>query len=227
VNVHRRDERDYTCSDAPLAVIVCRTNHGPHIGILYLENDNGDQAVLHLAFHCVLRLDRLKQETLWKTAVWAAPPVDAETAEAVAALCRLVYRTNAKDGLPYAFNYIEAEFDIGTGHMTLGPNTVGLTCATFVLALLNSYKIRLLRQSEWKPRKDDVYWQRSIVKWLKKSPKATPDHVKAVAAEVGCARFRPPEIVAAAGSTNIPVGFDDAIRKGNEVQAILNSLPSA
>ena len=102
MTAYRRDLRDYAPTDAPLAVIVCRTPDGTHAGILYFADDDGTRVVLHLAFHGMLRLDLLEHEPLWGPAMWAAPPVDTEVAEAVAALCRRVYRTHGEGGLPYA-----------------------------------------------------------------------------------------------------------------------------
>ncbi len=225
MNVHCRAQRDYLSTDPPLAVIVCRTDRGTHTGLLYFADDEHDRVILHLAFHRILQQERLDGDPpLWKPAVWATPAIDREMSEAVAALCRLVHRVNGDDGLPYSLKYIDQKFHIGTGMLELGPDSAGLTCASFVLALLNTYSVRLLRQEEWQLRPGDEEWQAAIIRFAQQNKRASPQHIAAMKREIGCARFRPTDIAAGAGSQRIPIGFDDATRDGAQIQDLLDSL---
>jgi hypothetical protein len=140
-------------AETALAVVICRTAHGTHAGIIHPDGD--DRAVvLHLAWHHKLELDDLAA-TPWRKAVWAAPPVEPETAEALAAICRLIWLRHAENGFPYAFRYVDATFELASGTLVLGPDEIGFTCSTFILGIFKARGIQLLRQGEWEVRPGD------------------------------------------------------------------------
>lgn len=213
----------FQAQDKPLGVAIVRTPDDTHSLLFYFDEDD-EPSVLHLALHHLL----LKENdwVTWTKAIWAAPPIPAERAEALAALCDLIVRAHAKNGLPYALRYFEGTFDTGSGQIDLGPGCIGLTCSTFVVAVFKSVKIELVRQDEWKEREGDCERQKKIVAMLR-GLADRPDwdidqeHIEAVESEIGCIRFRPSDAVAAASSTEIPIGFDEATKRGEEIMAAL------
>lgn len=126
----------------------------------------------------------------------------------VAAMCRRIAKLYAKTpgGLPYAFRYKETAFR-GDGKLLLGKTEHGLTCATFILAVLKSAGIELLKLSEWHLRDGDVARHRELLAMLQGDPSVARDHVDKIAEEVSCVRYRPEEVVGAASSAELPVSF--------------------
>jgi hypothetical protein len=83
----------------------------------------------------------------------------------------------------------------------------GLTCSTFVLAVLSSVRINLVKLAEWPSRPADVARHKELLDLLDGDPKVSRDHVAAVRAEVTCVRYRPEEVAGAASSPEPPVSF--------------------
>lgn len=105
----------------------------------------------------------------------------------VAAMCRRIAKLHARPGcgLPYAFLYQETTFKVD-GAVLLGKSEHGLTCATFVLAVLRATGIELLDLAGWPNRHDDVVRHQELLAWLEKDSRVAKEHVAAVAAEVNC-----------------------------------------
>jgi hypothetical protein len=209
-SMRRQEKTAFTASDGNVAIAVMRSGSDYHSGLFFINEDDEARA-LHLAFHSKLCLDRL--ETEWQISWWAVPEILPERAGAIAALCNLVWKKNGPNGLPYALKYLEGSFNIGTGEIQLGPGLNGFTCSTFVMALFRSSKVQLLEQDQWKQRVDDVERQKRLVCLLKRKQKqgeCSEEHVKAVESEIGCVRFSPLDIQAAAVSDRLPIGFNDA-----------------
>ncbi len=220
--LHRQDRQPFDLDATPIAVGICRTHRGrSHAGILC--PDEKDRAVvLHLAWHHVLQQDDLDAD-LWSKAVWAAPNWESETAEALAAVCRLVWENHKDRGLPYAFRYVDGTFNVATGQLVLGNDGVGFTCSTFVLGVLKARRVNLLRQEEWQVREGDVENQQDAVRLLRSNgARATQAHIERVESEIGCVRFRPSDVVAGAAGNELPVGFDDAVAVGTQAENLLD-----
>jgi hypothetical protein len=148
LRIHRYDSRPFEPAEYPFAVAAIKTPLDAHTGIFYVDADDRPH-VLHLAFHYDLQSQPLSAPGEWLASVWAPPPLPPERAEAVAALCERVWETSGEDGLPYALRYVrKSHFVRGSGELRLAKDTHGLTCATFVLALLSSSGVRLLKVSE-------------------------------------------------------------------------------
>jgi hypothetical protein len=86
----------------------------------------------------------------------------------------------------------------------------GLTCATFVLAVLRATGIELLDLAGWLPREDDLVRHGELLALLRGDQRVAEEHVDAVAGEVNCIRYRPEEVVGAASYEDLPVAFANA-----------------
>jgi hypothetical protein len=108
--------------------------------------------------------------------------------------------------IPYGLAYDGGKFR-ADGRMELASGELGLTCATFVLAVLAGAGLTLLDLATWdqrddKRRADDDAWHASIVAFLKKTKTdddITDEHIAGVESEKNCARYRPEEVAGACG----------------------------
>lgn len=142
---------------------------------------------------------------------WVQLELPAVRLLSVAAMCRRIAKLYASPArrLPYAFRYIETIFSVD-GKMLLGKSEHGLTCATFILAVLKSAGVDLLKLGEWPQRDGDVDRHRELLAMLQGDSNVSRAHIAEVAAEVRCVRYRPEEVVGAASSAQLPVSFVDA-----------------
>lgn len=218
----------FSTNGSAVAIAVKLAGEDTHSGVLYLDED--DQAcVLHLAFHAELLKEFLPDD--WTGSVWAVPVILPERAEAVAALCDLLARVHKSRGLPYALRYAEGAFDIGTGELQLGPGCVGFTCSTFIMGVFRSCRITLLRHGEWRERCGDSARQALLVAMLEHRRRnhgtVSAEHIEAVRTEIGCVRFSPLDVAAAATSDQLPIGFEEAVDTGLTLRGMLLSAAGA
>lgn len=192
-----------------------------HIGILHRQS--GHQAeVLHLAWHC-----RLENSTLLPKymSLWIAPNYPEPRLRSLAAWCRRIWKANSNDGIPYAFSHPDDCFDIATAKFLMGPSVFGLTCASFVLAVLDRAGLRLVDYSTWPiGREGDQEWQEKIITDL--SRRAASEHIEHVRSEIGAVRYRPEEVAAAVAHAPPPAPFDIAAEIGGRIVDRIQSLDS-
>lgn len=191
-----------------------------HIGILHCGVSQAEVLLLHLAWHCDLRNDAPRDFL-----VWIDPPIHDVRARQLAAFCRKVARPNAQK-IPYALSPPNDCFDTSTGDFLLRPATIGLTCATFVMAVFQAVGLQLIEASSWPARPEDEVWQRKILGLLA-AKGADAEHVKRVEREVGASRFRPEEVGGAAAHEPWPAKFEDAARLAQEILERLDKSPSS
>jgi hypothetical protein len=210
-------------------IALCRVGEGRnHIGIVHRDPDQDECLLLHLAFHHRLtneRLDRKRSRPDPKY-LGVPPRIPAARLRQVAAMCRMVWRSNARD-VPYALSSPNDCFDRETGAFLFGPNRHGLTCASFVLAVFQASGLPLALYETWPiGRAGDREFQEWVVEQLEDAePPVSAAHLDHVRAEIGIvARFRPEEVAGAALSDSIPAGFADAVAGGERVTQELQSM---
>lgn len=165
-----------------------------HAGIFHRDPTTREVMLLHLAWHHDLR-NELTESNRW---LWVDPPIPSRRARNVAAKCRQIWRANEHDRIPYGFSPPSDCFDAEAHEYLVGPSRHGLTCATFVLAVFAHAGLLLARIETWPlARDEDREWQQMIAQSLEASG-ADKAHVAAVRSGIGCARFRPEEVAAAA-----------------------------
>lgn len=220
--LHTLQELSTTGTDTIVGVAICISNRDVplvHAGVLYSEPGEAPR-VLHLAFHAMVKDQALPDAVV--DYHWAQLDVDKDLAISIAGYCRLVARRSPK--IPYGIVY-EGGSLAGDGTAKMSGHEVGLTCATFALAVLKWAGCELLDLSTWRARKEDDVWHGHIVKMLinfhcRNPNLLKPDHIVAVAQERGCARFRPEEVAAACGLP-WPVSFAHAEPEGMAARAWL------
>jgi hypothetical protein len=187
-----------------------------HAGMLHREDD-GPVVMLDLGWDHFLRNEPPDQKY-----AWVQLKLHALRLRSVAAMCRRIARVYARPepGLPYAFRYKDAVFG-DDGRLVLGDSEHGLTCATFVIAVLKSVSVELLNLTEWPHRRQDEERHRQLLARLDEDPRVSRAHVAAVSDEVQCVRYRPEEVVGASASMQMPVPFCLAETAGEHIVRVL------
>ncbi len=200
------------------ATVITKSGDNFHLGLIYRNPETEELRFLHLAWH----LDLVDQDLPGNGKyLWGCPDLPEERVMDIAIRCLLVIDANSKGEVPYAFSYPNDFFNAETGQMLLGSRGVGLTCATFVMAIFHMANINLINYSSWRERKSDKYFQQYIVSQMEKNrvPKA---HIEEVLKEVNGLRFRPSEVMA---STVTPPEVSTMLQLeplGLEVQSHVN-----
>ena len=197
-----------------VGVVIQRTEHGLHSGLLY-QLPNSEPRILHLAFHHMLR-----DEPAALPYRWSDMGLDEDNKLVLATLLSRIAATEPR--INYGFDSDGACFDPETGDMLPLPIGKGLTCATFIVAALRTYRFRLLDPATWPERPEDREWEEAILNLL--AEYATADHVEAVRSSVGAKRLRPDEVVGAATLSDDywPASFQSARGLADQILADLN-----
>ena len=216
--VHYSDDQPVSAV-VHVAVAICSIDGSQrHIGILHRDTEADQVLLLDLAWH-----HRLRNEPLGGSWLWVEPAVNARRLVQVAAICRRVWRSN-RLGIPYALSHPTECFDENTGAFLLGPTRLGLTCASFVLAMFDAAGLPLAQYDTWPTNRDgDAEWQLRIVEKLAETA-ASAKHVHAVSIEIGSVRFRPEEVAGAATTSPLPAGFDVAADRAAQILALLSKV---
>lgn len=203
-----------------VAVAVCNVgNDQLHAGVAYM--DSGNLNLLHFAWHYRVKWCAFDHNLY----CWVMPELNPEDGRSIAAHCR---RLAAKaPRVPYALRYDRGSFFSHDDEFVPNGNCKGLTCATFVRALFNTYALDPIDDSTWKQRCDDSDWGRRIVQALTRTMLGLPEgvekdelaqHIEEVKNEVGCCRFRP-EDVAAACHLPMPAKFQEIFPVAQYIKA--------
>lgn len=193
---------------------------GQHIGVLYRVTLGKPARLLHMAWHNRLCSVSPGAEYV----LWIDPAVPRERAMAVAAFCRRIWKKNSEDGLPYGLSKPNRFFD-HTGGILKGPAKVGLTCATFVLAVFDTAGLALVQYTTWpQPTGDDIARQRELAERLQKDQQVPREHVRAFRTEIGNIRYRPHEVAGAATSDSLPADHEYAARVATRIKRKLATL---
>ena len=189
-------------------VTVSLERTGPcnlHAGIVYLDS-SGMLNKLHFAWHLYLMNHRYAGEAC------AEPFLDFADAMWIATFCGKVawnvanYRT-----IPYNLKYDEdVDFDPNTGAVRFGPESTGLNCATFVLAVFRSVSNPLVTMVGWPPASaQDRSIQTGFINRLLDDPndRSAAAQARRVNAEVGTCRVAPQHVAGSCLEDIYPVPF--------------------
>jgi hypothetical protein len=217
--LHDPAEKPFGEADGIGLLIMATGRHQRHVGILFKDPDDDEAQVQVLDLQRHHRVG-VTQASVLDGYLWAAPSIKPRRAYVLAKLCGRIAKEYARgDGkIAYALRYTGQRFDNDGVYMSEGG--LGLTCATFVMAVFVSRGSALLSWGEWQDREEDHAWLQSIETHLC-AWRADPKHIAAVKQEAarGCARFRPEEVAAAGVGCELPVGFAYAERIGKQIVA--------
>lgn len=185
---------------------------GLHTGIAYRDGATEAWRIIHLAWHEMMEVN--DEPNGWDRWALIPPAIDPLDLETLAIFCAV--RAQLGPGIRYGFRFDETTID-DAGNVVLGPNEIGLTCATFVMAMFDHAKIALLAGDSWKTREEDLAAQRQLAAMMRRSTRALLAHKEALEREVGCMRFRAEEVAAATAFLKRPVPFVAAEMAGAAV----------
>lgn len=203
------DQQARSISEVEFVAIAIKSvgNAQRHVGILHRVSNKSVQ-LLHLAWHQDLQNSPPPTDYHWVDLA-----INARRLKHVAARCRQVFRANP-DGLPYAFSSPNDCFDNHTGAYLLGSTQLGLTCASFVLAVFRTAGIQLIDDTSWPISRDgDHEWREHILSMLEHGipslgiRPAPVEHVDAVRSGFGSVRIRPEEVAGSGAVRQLPADF--------------------
>ena len=195
------------------ALAITRISHTQnHCAIVFRSDDVGGVKLAHLARN--MRLGNPAPEPRYYFVEFQIHP---SLQKFVAAICGKIVQ--AQPPVPYGLDGAGIAFDEKTGMILAAPVGKGMTCATFVLGILEHFGIHLLVKEEW-PESANLQWQQIVLEQLENE--APKEHLQAMKADLGCRRFTPEEVVSCSAADEIPVGFIAAQTKAAE---LLSKLP--
>ena len=202
--------------------IVMAVTHSPlragHLGLCFHSEDDGPK-LWHLAWHRFVHLDALPQDLgddCWIGAVLAVPAV---LSRQLVATIRVAAKLGPR--INYGLNFLASRGSFNaSGEYTPPEGSDGLTCASFVLEVLRSKAVDLVRSETWRESQENVEWAELVCGQL---PSV---HAAAVRRNINGLRLRPYEL---AGASQIsyqqwPVSFDQVQEPARQVERVLNSV---
>lgn len=193
------------CPDTKIPfVYVAIQRTGPtqlHAGMFYFHTDDQRLEVLHHPWHKV-PLDR---DPNWQAYSWVENDWDQDIARNIRARCRAVFEANTS--LNYSLVY-DANTHFDENGVLVQTNAAqgrpGLTCSTFVLAILNGVGVDILDEDQWPSQSADQKWATKMLNHHLK-PK-DPSYAQAMKTNMAkWARFSPEDVAAASGLPQPPV----------------------
>lgn len=197
--------------------IVIRTFGGSrqvHIGMLY-KIGAANALNLNLRDHLDLR-----NEPPSASYCWMQIQLDEINRRLLASLCALIAKKS--QAIPYGFSYNGLYFSQSGDYL---PRDLGhgLTCATFVMALFETYSIPVLTENEWTAADlEDQGWQAQRVQQI--SLGRGPFLAGAIGKYVGHPRYKPEHVAAGAVDKHRPLGLSDATKLGTRILRDLGKL---
>jgi hypothetical protein len=181
--------------------------HNNHAGAFYRDPDDNQIYLLHLIGTGQQSGKCLPVRERWQPPWgWMVPNLKREELRLARGYCDLVF--DLQEEIPYGFRFgLDHRFAEGTGRLQLTDGCRGLTCATFVLAILHSINIRLLDLDSWKDRPEEQPAMEEIAQ----------AQGAGIADELPCKRYKPEEVAGACITDSIPVVFDRAVELSKHV----------
>lgn len=201
----------------PSAVVISDGRYGPHIGISYRCTKKKVQRVLHCAWHFMLIDEAQAPSDRLKTPMVVKPSIDPEELRLLALFCTKRASYGPQD-IPYGFRYSASTF-ADDGRFMPGPGETGLTCATFVVAMFDWARIRLLDVATWEPRAEDAPFFRKVIAELE-ATKASAELLAAWRKETVGTRIRPEEAAACSAMEGRPVAYKNAKPAGEALTTL-------
>lgn len=191
-----------------------------HVGVLYRLSETDGAEMLHLAFHEDLRSEPPDPE---KYVLWTRPSIEKDRGSAVAAFCRRIVKKAKHRQVPYGFSDPDDFFE-SDGTFILGRAKMGLTCASFVLAVFQKAGVPLARIAEWPPpTPEDIDAKRDLIRRLQ-SEHVPAEQISACESDMGKVRFRPLQVVGASTAHPFPSSYEHANSVARSIKALLDTM---
>lgn len=207
------------------SIVVKKTEHGFHTGIVHKNRDTRNINILHLVFHQIVENDDFSSlcSAYWDSDDFYVIPVsfEPELQIQLAAICRRIYDAKDDSKFKYGLLYDGTTYFSSDLQIIIGEKCSGLTCATFVLAAFSRIGISLVDIQNWRTRPDDKTWHEEILVVLKKHCQDR-EHIKLVETEVGCIRVTPTEVAASLNFEIKPASYEEIETKGKQIAELIS-----
>ncbi len=191
-----------------------------HVAFIY-EAPDSSLRLSHLEWH-----RRFRPYDLWNNQYYwsSADGMEALNRKTVAAW--LFALSQNPQIIDYGLSFEGCEFtqDATGSWAFISQSGKGITCATFIMLVLETVGFPLLEKGTWPARAEDTSWQNSMLELLKQHTDMTAADLELVAKDVGCVRFRPIEVVAAADHGDWPVAYETAVELASVILAEIIDL---
>lgn len=207
------------CSNLSIAAVFCCqvSDGGLHAGFLY-ERDDGTVWRCEMAwdYNCINRQSRKDGKC------WVNINLDEMHLNYLVAVLEEMHQNS--DSIPYNVLYDGREhFDPYTRLYIKG--APGLTCATFVDAVLRSIGFNLLDIFNWPGRDEDHSYLETLLNRLEHG-RVDPERITNMRANHNNVRIRPEEVCGAVSESSWPVTQDRADHLGRIVRSyVINQCP--
>ncbi|CAX25999.1 protein of unknown function; putative exported protein [Methylorubrum extorquens DM4] len=189
-----------------------------HVGLLY-EDRQGKAHLAHLKRDDVAVSEPAPNDQgfFWDDCAWLSRPNLNALAETVALFIELCARTRE---IPYGPNPPPEAFD-AQGRYVCTDRRYGLTCATYVSAVLAGAGYPVVKFDTWQGRPDDETWWEMAAGYL---PPARAEELEEVRIKF---RLRPDEVAVAAAAEDRPLCFTQATDRSGPLRDILRRDPGS
>ena len=212
-----------------LAISVGHEGRQGNLHNKILLNYDEKRLEIHLAFHHLFSATEIINTNSY---IWQTPKIHPFRLKNLAAKCLSIVdmQNNNENLLPYAFGYtarrkfnnegLYKDFESG--------DEFGMSCATFVLTVFNSFGIDLLDWRNWIDREEDsetFHRLLTILNFRKRSGLVTQIHCDNIASEKNVPKIRPEEVFSSSFCLNIPMSFESCEYMGMHIREYCQSLP--
>ncbi len=194
-----------------------------------LLNYDGKMLELHLAFHHSFVATEIINTDSY---IWQTPKIHPFRLKNIAAKCLSIVdiQNNNVNLLPYAFGYTaKRKFNNeGLYKNYEDGDEYGMSCATFVLTVFNSFGIDLLDWKNWFDREDDEETFKrllAILNFRRRSGQVSQIHYDNVANEKNVPKIRPEEVFSSSFCLKLPMSFESCEYLGKYIREYCQSLP--
>jgi hypothetical protein len=189
-----------------------------HVGLLYKA---GKKVYLrHQCDHLVVTDDEPTDSYLWNN-ISALSPLNK----------RLIANKLSRAGgdkVPYGVGYRIGGIylDKKTLKYVVTAPGEGLTCATYVVEVLETLGFTPFDKDSWMPTDEDTAWQKRIIEYYRRHYPESIDHFEAEKANIGGPRYRPDHVAAAGNPPTWPLTQMQANQLALRVVASYNAARS-
>lgn len=206
-----------------LGLTINRLRKNPeqkHTGFVFLDNEDNKPILAHLSNSYRYEKSKLKGLGL----LWLDFITERNAAIIIAEL-RLLGLKEQDISTIYGITNVGGT-TIGGGSIALNPDVKGdsLTCATFVLCILEQFAFEIIDRNSWLITDEDTQWQKDILEAVE--PYLQPEFHKLQKENIGkVVRIRPEQIVGACGIYDYsPINYNDACEAAELVLEGLDSI---
>lgn len=191
---------------------------GGHLGIIFNEKEN-ELKVMELGWHHAFYVSDIPHRKCGIAIPIALPP---KAGKSVIAVMRAVSRKKPK--ISYGINFIASKGSFLGTKYTPPKGSDGLTCASFVLEVLRSAAVPLIREDTWTDCDANREWAADVIRLLRQHG-ADDKHVAAVEKSVSGLRLIPFELAAAATLPldKRPASYTDVQETAGDLRSQLNT----